>query len=224
MGGGWWVHRMYEIGGPILLVSWAFWVIFSITLHELAHGWTALWQGDHTPRLYKRMTMNPLVHMGTMSLIMFAVIGIAWGAMPVNPSAFRWGRKGDILVSAAGPAMNILLAIIAVIGASIAVAFATEQNPIGHNAYTFFRIGAVLNIVLAILNLIPAPPLDGSKILMGLSRTYNRWMHHPNAPMFGLALLLAVFLTPLGSFIFSTGFLLADSGVAGLSSLLNPAE
>ena len=98
----WWVHEEFRAGGLVAVLSWAFWVIFSITLHELGHGWAAIRQGDDTPRRFGRMTLNPLVHMGVPSLVMFALIGIAWGAMPVEPSRFRWGRRGRVLVSAAG--------------------------------------------------------------------------------------------------------------------------
>jgi hypothetical protein len=79
-----WVHDLYATDQTTMLIAWIFWVIFSICLHELAHGWAALWQGDHTPRRLGHMTMNPLVHMGGWSLIAFAIIGIAWGAMPVS--------------------------------------------------------------------------------------------------------------------------------------------
>ena len=106
---GWWVQVAWNIG-PAYLVSWIFWVLFSITLHELAHGWAALSQGDQTPRELNRMTANPLVQMGTTSLIFFFIIGIAWGMMPVNPSRFRDGRRGEIIVAAAGPVLNLLLA------------------------------------------------------------------------------------------------------------------
>ena len=90
----WWVHQQYYEGGISLVVGWAFWVILSITLHELAHGWAALRQGDTTPRDTGHMTWDPLVHMGGMSLIMFALIGIAWGVMPTDPSRYRSGRRG----------------------------------------------------------------------------------------------------------------------------------
>ena len=95
----WWVHEEFRAGGLVAVLSWAFWVIFSITLHELGHGWAAIRQGDDTPRRFGRMTLNPLVHMGVPSLVMFALIGIAWGAMPVEPSRFRWGRRGRVLAS-----------------------------------------------------------------------------------------------------------------------------
>ena len=89
-------------------------VIISIVLHELAHGWAAIWQGDDTPRLQGHMTADPMVHMGGMSLLMLVLVGFAFGAMPVNPHNFR-SKYGDALVSAAGPAMNFLLALVSLI-------------------------------------------------------------------------------------------------------------
>ena len=104
----WWMHAVYDSGGLAAVLGWVFWVIFSICLHELAHGWAAIWQGDRTPRETGHMTMNPMVHMGGASLIVFALVGIAWGLMPTDPSRYRWGRRGRIAVAAAGPLMNLL--------------------------------------------------------------------------------------------------------------------
>ena len=199
----WWVISTYEDGGAVLLISWIFWVIFSITMHELAHGWAALWQGDDTPRRYQRMTMNPLVHMGAQSLIMFAVIGIAWGLMPVDPSRFRWRRRGRIVVSGAGPAMNIALALITLTGAALWHRFGIDREPLHANVYLFLMTGGWLNVVLAIFNLLPIPPLDGSSILMGLSFRAYRLYQSPNAMMFGMFILLAIYLSPIGGLIFA---------------------
>ncbi len=69
-------------------------VIFSITFHELAHGWAAMSQGDNTPQQTGHLTLNPVVHMGKESLIFLCLMGIAWGQMPVNPSKFRSGKLG----------------------------------------------------------------------------------------------------------------------------------
>ncbi|PHK25392.1 peptidase M50, partial [Nostoc linckia z13] len=87
-------------------------VIFSITLHELAHGWAAMSQGDNTPQKTGHLTLNPVVHMGKESIIFLCLMGIAWGQMPVNPSKFRSRKLGNILVSAAGPLSNLTLGII----------------------------------------------------------------------------------------------------------------
>lgn len=106
----WWVQEIWELS-PVLLGCWVFWIIGSITLHELAHGWAALRQGDSTPVEAGHMTLNPVVHMGKVGLIMFAVAGIAFGMMPVDPSRFR-SRHGDASVAAAGPAVNLVLAVV----------------------------------------------------------------------------------------------------------------
>ncbi len=204
----WWVHELYQQGRTVELVSWIFWVIFSIVLHELAHGWAALWQGDDTPRRLGRMTVNPLVHMGLTSLLIFALIGLAWGAMPVNPGRFRNRRYGDVLVSLAGPAMNILLSLAALTGMSLWLRFGPTAQPLHENVKICLWTGGWLNIVLALLNLLPIPPLDGSRILAGLSRKARELYNHPQAQLFGMFVLLAIFFTPIGDIVFdaiSTG-------------------
>jgi len=175
--GGWWVTETWN-AGPIYFGSWVFWVIFSIVLHELAHGWAAIWQGDRTPIFTGHMTWNPLVHMGQMSLLFFALFGLAWGAMPVQPSNFR-SRYGDAMVSFAGPLMNFLLFILCLIGLVLWVMFAqgmSNQTVYG-NVDVFLRHGAFLNIVLGLFHLLPVPPLDGSRILGDFVPAYHRiWM------------------------------------------------
>lgn len=217
---GWWVAELYQSGQVALLVSWIFWVIFSITMHELAHGWTAMWQGDTTPRDLGRLTLNPIVHMGPWSLIMFLVIGIAWGLMPVNPARFRDGRMGRLYVSAAGPAMNIVLFIICVIGLGLWWAFGPSGTTIAHNVEVFFRAGATLNLVLAVFNMLPIPPLDGSTVLGALSfRMYNL-MHNPQFQMFGMFIVLALMLAGAFGFLFELAFFTTDMSADGLARLL----
>jgi Zn-dependent protease len=178
MGSGWWVAEVLHdpARGPAVLVSWIVLVIGSIVLHELAHGWAAMRLGDMTPRWSGHMTWNPLVHMGPWSLAAFALIGIAWGAMPVDPSRLR-GRHAEAWVAAAGPAMNIALAAASFAGWSIwevaSVRFGVS-NPLRGNLAAFFELGAVLNLVLAGFNLIPVLPLDGGRIAACLSPAYSR--------------------------------------------------
>ncbi len=216
----WWVHDLYQQGQTVKLVSWIFWVIFSIVLHELAHGWAALWQGDDTPRRLGRMTVNPLVHMGMTSLLIFALIGLAWGAMPVNPGRFRNRRYGDVLVSLAGPAMNILLSLAALTGVSLWLRFGPRAQPLHENVATFLWTGGWLNIVLALLNLLPIPPLDGSRILAGLSRKARDLYNHPQAQLFGMFMLMAIFFTPIGDIVFGIIYVVADMYVSALGALL----
>ncbi|MFO0875053.1 MAG: site-2 protease family protein [Phycisphaerales bacterium] len=202
MTNGWWVHQMWEQGGMLLVFAWVFWVICSIVLHELAHGWVALWQGDDTPRRLGRMTINPLVHMGGTSLIVFALVGIAWGVMPTNPSNYRWGRRGHIAVAAAGPAMNIALAVAAMIGAGLVVRHGDPTSQTSANLELFLTIGGMLNVMLACFNLLPAPPLDGAMILAGFSDRVWRWVHMPNAPFIGLAIMMLFFSTDIDQLLY----------------------
>ncbi|MHC4415426.1 MAG: site-2 protease family protein [Planctomycetota bacterium] len=195
----WWVHELYQAGRTVELISWIFWVISSIVLHELAHGWAALWQGDDTPRRLGRMTANPLVHMGGVSLLVFAIIGIAWGVMPVDPARFRWGRRGRVVVSAAGPAMNVAIAVAALTLLVIWLAVGPRGSNLHANLAIFLFTGGWLNILLALFNLLPIPPLDGSSILSGLSFRAYRFYQRPQAALFGMFVLLAIFfVTPIG--------------------------
>tara|TARA_Y100000589_G_scaffold284796_1_gene283922 strand:- start:993 stop:1673 length:681 start_codon:yes stop_codon:yes gene_type:complete len=197
---GWWVHNAFASGGPFEVVSWIFWVLLSITLHELAHGWAALWEGDTTPRDLGRMTANPYVHMGGLSLIVFAILGFAWGMMPVNPSRFRHRRWGDAIVASAGPAMNILIAFVCLTSVGIWQGMAPtpvlEQVEIEWQTrvQNFLLLGGWLNLILCLLNLIPVPPLDGSRILSSFSWKIRELYRHPQAQLFGLFLFLVIFM------------------------------
>ncbi|MCP4744463.1 MAG: site-2 protease family protein, partial [Actinomycetales bacterium] len=171
-------------------------------LHELGHGWAAIWEGDDTPRRTGHMTIDPMVHMGGYSILAFLLLGFAWGLMPVNPGNFRHRRWGDAIVAVAGPAVNlvlgfILLTIAGVISAIILTSGTESKWAV--NSYLFFETGGRLNLILLALNLLPIPPLDGSRILATVSSPYRRLLNHPNAGMFGLAFFVIVFwITPIG--------------------------
>jgi Zn-dependent protease len=220
---GWWMADVLAIS-PEHLFSWVIWVVLSICLHELGHGWAAIWEGDNTPRELGHMTFDPLVHMGKFSLIMFAVIGIAWGAMPVSPQRFRH-RYGDAIVSFAGPAVNIVLALFCILAAGLWIAFVPEfvPNRLESIVRTFFVTGAMLNIALLILNLLPIPPLDGSTILSDFVPAYRRFLSHPNAPIVGLIVLLLLFFRG-GGVIFGTAANASWSGINRVVTLLNPEK
>jgi len=199
---GWWVADTLRNQGLFVLLAWAFWVIFSICLHELGHGYAAIRLGDDTPIRQGRMTLNPLVHMGPTSLIVFAVVGIAWGMMPVNPHRLR-GRHGDAAVAAAGPAVNVGLWALCVV-ALAAVAELAAESTLRANAIEFFWTGAYLNAVLLALNLLPIPPLDGSRIVSSFVPSYRRLAEGPNAGMISLIGILFVFFVA-GDFLFGAG-------------------
>ncbi|MFO0836700.1 MAG: site-2 protease family protein [Phycisphaerales bacterium] len=189
----WWVLNAWETG-PIYLVAWVFWVIFSIVLHELGHGWAAIRQGDTTPIETGHMTWNPLVHMGQTSLIMFALVGIAWGQMPVSPSRFR-GRYGDAYVSFAGPFMNLLLFIACSIGGVVYLRLmSTMPEGFAYNLLVFLERGAVLNLALMLFNLLPVPPLDGSRILGDFWPKYYEMISTERGQMFTFIAFVVTFM------------------------------
>lgn len=196
---GWWVIDALSVS-PAYLASWVFWVIFSICLHELGHGWAAIWQGDRTPIETGHMTWNPFIHMGPMSLLLFALFGFAWGAMPVRPERFR-SRYGDAMVSAAGPLMNLLLAVFCLAGIAILVRVIVGNSidpTKSLNLFMFLHTGLWLNLFLIFFNLFPVPPLDGSRILGDFVPSYSRFFENERgnfAAVFGFAVLY-IFLCP----------------------------
>lgn len=154
-------------------------VIVSICLHELAHGVTAIWLGDRTPIESGHMTLNPAVHMGIFSVICLLMAGIAWGSMPVDPRRLR-GRYSAALVAAAGPAANVLLALVALVSLGIWQRWDLRRGdelsmPLANLQYLLWVFGAT-NFMLAIFNLVPIPPLDGSRIAANFSGAYSRVM------------------------------------------------
>jgi Zn-dependent protease len=206
---------------PVLYFIIVLGVIFSIVLHELAHGYAAVKQGDDTPIHAGHVTINPVVHMGWMSIIMVAIVGIGWGAMPVNPSRFR-SRHGDAIVSAAGPAMNLLIAfVLLTLAGALAVLYRTKGYDTAQFVNYCIWIG-VLNLVLCAFNLIPIPPLDGSNILASFHEPYRRWLMEKGHATMGLFIGLFIAISVLertGYGIFAGGFWVASSYINLIVSL-----
>ncbi len=157
-------------------------LLFSVIVHEIAHGWAALKLGDPTARDMGRLTLNPLPHLDlfgsiilpAMSILASGSVFLAWAKpVPVNPGNFSRPRRDDMIVSFAGPASNILLsgacALAFVILSTVAKETGVRESPAAMAVLVFlltmFYGGVYLNIVLALFNMIPIPPLDGSHIL-----------------------------------------------------------
>jgi len=157
-------------------------LLFSIVVHEVAHGWVALHLGDTTARDAGRLTFNPIPHIdpiGSIAIPLLSFISagsvfIAWAKpVPVNPANFRNFHRDDILVSIAGPFSNLLMAcccaIFYIISVHILGSMTLAEGDLQREMATFvirmFAAGITLNIFLAIFNLIPVPPLDGSHVL-----------------------------------------------------------
>jgi Zn-dependent protease len=155
-------------------------LLFSVVVHEVAHGLSAEYCGDPTARMLGRITLNPLPHLDPIGSILVPLVLVltnshfffAWAKpVPVNPYNFNRPRRDDILVSVAGPLSNLLLAF----GFAVVFVFFLWITPVEGglsgwqaNMIALFRYGIWINLILALFNLIPIPPLDGSHILENL--------------------------------------------------------
>ena len=152
------------INDPFAFILLAIPLLYSIIIHELAHGWVAYRMGDPTAKLLGRLSLNPLKHLDPIGTIMLFIFGFGWAKpVPVNFNNLRDTRKGLITVSAAGIIANMLLAFMAFFLNRV-----ISPSPSGILGALLYYL-AQINIMLAAFNLIPLPPLDGSKILMGFA-------------------------------------------------------
>jgi len=185
----------YLMSDPWYYFSWIVIVAFSICVHEYAHAYIALKRGDDTAAEEGHLTLNPLIQMGPMSLILLFVIGIAWGAVPVNPGRFR-KRSDAALVAFAGPAANVLLCLL------FAGLYGFKWgSPL---IADFFRYAAVANGVLFTLNMLPVPMLDGWSVF-GLFIPQMERLSPEQAQHYSLFAFILLFLTPLWTFIWQIG-------------------
>jgi len=147
---------------PLTFFLLAIPLLYSIIIHELAHGWVAYRMGDPTAKYAGRLTLNPLKHIDPIGTAMLFVFGFGWAKpVPVNLQYIPHARLGLILVSSAGIVANLIFAFLAVLLLRL-----LAPSPSGSTGLFLYYL-AQINIMLASFNLIPIPPLDGSKILMG---------------------------------------------------------
>lgn len=153
-------------------------LLFSLTVHETAHAWTADWLGDPTARTLGRVSLNPIVHADLIGTVIFPIVALTTGApligwakpVPVNARRLGHPRRDYMVVAAAGPCSNLLLAFAADLLLHIIPVSPVRGGEANVSAPLASMLGHAvqLNVLLAVFNLIPVPPLDGSNILTGL--------------------------------------------------------
>ncbi|NPV28585.1 MAG: site-2 protease family protein [Firmicutes bacterium] len=175
------------------LLLWLPAVIVALTFHEFAHGKTADWLGDPTPRYQGRLTLNPFVHIDPLGFLLLLVAGFGWAKpVQVNPLNFQGDRRrGMMLVALAGPLMNLLVAFTGALIMSLAL---PGEVPTGtdHPLVGILRGVIVINVYLALFNLIPIPPLDGAKVLAGIFPASEL---HRHLEVYGPFILLVLIFT-----------------------------
>lgn len=182
------------------IVVWILPVIFAITVHEVAHGWVAKKYGDNTASALGRLTLNPIKHIDLIGTIILPGILLMTGTgfifgwakpVPVDPRNFKNPRHDMAIVALAGPVSNLLMAVgwalIIRLGITIGVSAEAISLPL---IYTGFA-GISINLSLALINLLPVPPLDGSRVLTGILPSYWAWQYNRLEP-YGFYILLAL--------------------------------
>lgn len=173
-------------------------VLLCLTVHETCHGLAAYALGDPTARRAHRLSLNPLRHIDWFGLLMMFAAGFGWAKpVPVNPNYFKKPKQGMALTALAGPVSNFLLALLTLLAARIFcdVAAYSETN---QRILDFLLMVVVLSIGLGLFNLVPIPPLDGSKVLFAVlpDRAYDWLMRNER---YGMLLLFALVFFDVGS-------------------------
>jgi Zn-dependent protease len=145
-------------------------LVLSLTIHEFSHAWSAYLLGDDTAALQGRMTLNPIVHMDPIGTFLLPLVGVPFGwakPVPVNPARFRRSVSmgtGMMITALAGPASNLVLALLCAVTSGVLYRFAPEFVDANRGLSSLLFTGMQLNVALAIFNMLPIPPLDGSRV------------------------------------------------------------
>jgi Zn-dependent protease len=199
------------LSNPIFIVPLLAAILIAFTIHEFSHALAAEWLGDPTPKMLGRLTLNPVAHIHGLGFLLLLLVGFGWGKpVPFDPSRLKSPRWGSALVGLAGPASNLIMAALSL----LALAVLSGQGMAGNTLLSIFLLFLFqFNVVLMVFNLIPIPPLDGSKLLFAIipdSRDDIRQMLSNYGPF--ILLFLVIFDAALPVSIFGTLFEFVLSG------------
>lgn len=175
------------------ILSRCFVVFCCMPIHELAHGWVAYKLGDNTAKLQGRLTFNPLKHLNPIGTLMIFLFGIGYAnPVPINANNFKKPKQGVALTALAGPLSNLLMSFISMFFCCALQSVISSPTGVGYAIAQFFYFAASVNVTLAVFNLLPIPPLDGSKILaVALPyKAYYKYMQYERYIMIALMALL----------------------------------
>ena len=186
----------------ILILSRCFVVFCCLPIHELAHGLVANKLGDDTAKLQGRLTLNPIAHLDIIGTLMIFLVGIGYAKpVPVTPRRLKKPRRDMALIALAGPVSNIIMSFVWVFIYCALLRFLGIGTTVGYAVCSFFWFAASVNISLAVFNLFPIPPLDGSKVLASVlpDKAYFKYMQYERYIMLGLmaVIFLGVLDTPI---------------------------
>lgn len=209
------------------IVVWILPVVFAITVHEVAHGWVAKKYGDNTASMLGRLTLNPIKHIdlfGTLiipGILLMTGTGFIFGwakPVPVDVGNFKNPRRDMAIVALAGPVSNLLMAfgwaLIARLGVTIGAGIEAVSLPLIYSGVA----GISINLVLAMLNLLPIPPLDGSRILTGILPSYWAWQYN-RLERFGFVILLVLLYTKVLGLILAYPLFVAQQAFFSIAGL-----
>jgi Zn-dependent protease len=178
-------------------------LLISFPVHEAAHAWAAYRLGDGTAKMFGRLTLNPIVHFdpigGLLLLASSATgFGIGWAKpTPVNPANLRGGTDSEGIVAFAGPASNLVLAALGAIPFRLLVSMGQGGTDVPLIVLQVLAYFVLINIALLIFNLVPVPPLDGSKVLFSFMSPRQAMQYRPVLEQYGFILLIFVAFVPL---------------------------
>ena len=175
---------------PEFIVAIVLVLLISLPFHEFSHALAAYRLGDSTAKFMGRLTLNPLAHLDPIGSLMILLVGFGWAKpTPYNPLNIRGGRSGEAIIAFAGPASNLVLAMAAALPLRYIFASGIAVPPVVVTPLGFF---VLINLALMVFNLIPIPPLDGSKVLFALMDPRTAMRYRPVIEQYGPFLLLIV--------------------------------